>query len=195
MFKRRFIAEKEAQVGWRRAEEWVGVNWGPRWTPGGCDFNLSVSCTVSYSCLLEQKCDSSLQFLRSPFPRFSGDLRRRRAPRCLQFRILKGLPGPEATKTHSVSLVLNKPNKSANKRQKKEPEECTLPWPPHQPLTLPAHLSPELPLCVPSPGAGLAICIFVVLLFKMTEKHSAEGSLPEWGFCPQKQKNRSQLDI
>ena len=125
---------------------------------------LCHACPVPYSCYLEQKCDSSLQFLRSPFPGFSGDPRRWRVPRCLQFRILKGLPGPEATKPHSVFLVLNKPNKSTNKRQKKEPEECSLPWPPPSRAPLPAHLSLELPLCVPISPAGLAICIFAVVL-------------------------------
>lgn len=111
------MAGKDAWVRVERAEEGVSeVKRGLGQTPGGCDFYLPVSRTVSYSCCLEQKYDSSLRFLRSPFPRFSGDPRRRRAPRCLHFRILKGLPDPEATKPHSVSLVLNKPNKATNKR-------------------------------------------------------------------------------
>lgn len=140
------------------------MKWGLRPTPGGYDFYLPMSCTVSYVCYLEQKYDSSLWFLRIPFPGSSGDPRRWRVPRCLQFRILKGLPSREATKPHSVPLVLNKPNKSANKRQKKEPEECALPGAPPPPPPLPAHLSPELPLCVPVSPAGSAICISAVVL-------------------------------
>lgn len=151
-------------------------------------------------------------FLWSPSPAFSGDPRRRRAPRCLESRIANDLPGSEATEPHSVSLVLNKSNKSANKEWKKGPEECALPLtppcrpvsrvmpPPHAPRSS-ATRPPCTLVCLnclfvcPSPGAGLAICIFAVLLLKMTEKHSAEWSLPKRSFCRQKQGHRSQLDI
>lgn len=153
-----------------------------------------MSCTVSYACYLEQKYDSFLWFLRSPFPGSSGDPRRWRVPRCLQFRILKGLPSWEATKFHSVSLVLNKPNKSANKRQKKEPEECALPGPLRRSLHSLHTCRLNCLFVCPSPQQAQQFAS-LLLSFKMTEKHSAERSLPNRGFCPQKQSCRREVNL
>lgn len=170
------------------------MKWGLRPTPGGYDFYLPVSCTVSQTCYLEQKYDSSLWFLRRPFPGSSGDPRRWRVPRCLPFRILKGPPSREATKPHSVPLVLNKPNKFANKRQKKEPEECALPGPLLHPLySLHTCRLNCLFVCLSPQQAPQFASL--LLSFKMTEKHSAERSLPKRGFCPQKQSCGSEVNL
>lgn len=103
-------------------------------------------------------------------------------------------PKPEATKPPSVPLVLNKPHKSANKRQKKEPEECALPGPLLRPLHSLHTCRLNCLFVCPSPQQAQQFAS-PLLSFKMTEKHSAERSLPKRGFCPQKQSCRREVNL
>lgn len=66
-FRRRPVAEKKPGSGWGGTEDQIrdGGEVGPPppgQPPGGCDFYLPESDTVSYSCHLEQTHDSSLHF-------------------------------------------------------------------------------------------------------------------------------------
>ena len=106
-----------------------------------------------------------------------------------EFRTVKGLSAQRPPSLPVLPLFLNKPDKFAHKRQRKNLKKTPAFIP--QPL-LPAHLSPELPLCVPFSLGRLCNLDLCCSPFKNDRKTLGRVEPVEPGFCPQQQRLRRQ---